>query len=469
MVPDSMGTSGDDGDGRSDFPPAFYRRIAEPNASAVIVVDETLCVAWASASTEWLVGVPPQELVGQPGLDFLHPDDQAGVLDRWTELPPVRTGHSTLPVIGRGMPVRVLTTDGPRWFDLGADFRLDDPDVRGIVVRLRPAPHLALIDAFLERSVLDVPLADALMPLLEMAEFENPGSTLMLARGWDGSTFDEVVSSSTSPLREVVRRSEPIADAKLPWVRAITDEHTVVAAIDEMPPAIADQMRAEGFEALWVHAAASGEALPSCIISWRIVGGEPWELQHLAVQRALRLASLAIERREHEQRLVVAATRDALTGLLNRRAFYDLIDRWTDPLAVLFIDLDGFKPINDTLGHDAGDVVLRVIAERLGDAVRDGDHVARLGGDEFAVVLGSTATAADAEGVASRIVSRAEEPIAVDGTDVVVRASIGAAVAPAGRLHPQSLDPLDVVARADQAMYRAKEAGGNRWVIVEAT
>jgi diguanylate cyclase len=101
--------------------------------------------------------------------------------------------------------------------------------------------------------------------------------------------------------------------------------------------------------------------------------------------------------------------------------------------------------------------------------VREGDHVARLGGDEFAVVLEATSTADDAASVAGRIVAGVAEPIALPGTEVVVRASVGAAVAPGGKLHPGDLDPLDVVARADQAMYRAKEAGGDCWVIVEAT
>jgi diguanylate cyclase (GGDEF)-like protein len=150
---------------------------------------------------------------------------------------------------------------------------------------------------------------------------------------------------------------------------------------------------------------------------------------------------------------------DALTGLPNRRLFQDRLERGLklarrqgDHLAVFYLDMDYFKRINDTLGHDIGDQVIRRFAERLVTAVRDSDTVARLGGDEFTVLLQGLKSPDDALRVAHKILAAMNEPMAVAGTEVVVTTSIGISVFP-----EDGDDPVALMKQADTAMYVAKQ------------
>lgn len=167
-------------------------------------------------------------------------------------------------------------------------------------------------------------------------------------------------------------------------------------------------------------------------------------------------------RKQKEAQVYRLATRDPLTGLANRSLFLDRLvnalarrRRSGDAAAILYIDIDGFKPVNDTHGHAAGDAVLCGIAERLTGHVRATDTVARLGGDEFAVLLESPASLAAAVKVAEGIVAALREPFSHQGTEIRVGASIGVAAAP-----QDGEDPDRLIAAADDRMYRAKRAGG---------
>ncbi|MBU2669368.1 EAL domain-containing protein [Actinoplanes bogorensis] len=150
------------------------------------------------------------------------------------------------------------------------------------------------------------------------------------------------------------------------------------------------------------------------------------------------------------------AYHDGLTGLVNRALFREQLAAAAtrNPVAVLFLDLDGFKEVNDSLGHAAGDQLLVRVAERLLQAVPAPHVVARLGGDEFAVMVESPDAHADAEALAARILGRLDEPIELDGRELHVGAGIGIAAAPADG------DIEQLQRNADLAMYKAKEAGG---------
>ncbi len=156
------------------------------------------------------------------------------------------------------------------------------------------------------------------------------------------------------------------------------------------------------------------------------------------------------------------AAHDALTGLVNRRRFAEVIDeavgrqmRSARPLALLYVDLDGFKGINDELGHKAGDDVLLEVASRLIAAVRYSDTVARLGGDEFVVLCESTGTLGEAETIAERIVESMREEINTSAGPARLGASVGVAYVEA--VTPSSAEEL--LRHADEAMYEAKQAG----------
>jgi diguanylate cyclase (GGDEF)-like protein/PAS domain S-box-containing protein len=178
------------------------------------------------------------------------------------------------------------------------------------------------------------------------------------------------------------------------------------------------------------------------------------------------LSADVTELKQVQARLVEMAHLDPVTGLANRNRFDELLplalkraDRQRSPLALLFLDLDHFKAVNDRHGHAAGDAVLREFGRRLVAAVRATDTVARLAGDEFVVLLEGLGGSEDAEQVAAKIVEQVQEPMVVDGVELHVSTSIGIAL----HLHGTALAPATLLRRADEALYEAKAAGRNAW------
>lgn len=185
-----------------------------------------------------------------------------------------------------------------------------------------------------------------------------------------------------------------------------------------------------------------------------------------------RIVQAEIERMvETEEQARYKTMTDTLTGLPNRAQFLERVTRSIQcaradrgfQFAVLFIDLDGFKPINDRLGHKAGDAVLRHTAKRLQACLRKGDTVGRYGGDEFTLLINHVTGNADAIRVADRVLAKLKEPIDV-GEPVNVGASIGIALST--NLHER---PEDLIRDADGAMYRAKAQGKNQYVFSDQT
>ncbi|HEY2705006.1 MAG TPA: EAL domain-containing protein [Candidatus Dormibacteraeota bacterium] len=184
------------------------------------------------------------------------------------------------------------------------------------------------------------------------------------------------------------------------------------------------------------------------------------------LNRALRYA---IERKRAEIALAHQALHDPLTGLPNRALFVDRLEqalvrnlRRSSTIAVLFVDLDRFKVVNDSLGHAAGDRVLSVLGERLCSVLRPGDTVARFGGDEFTVLCTDLEDEKEAFAIAERITAVLATPFDLEGAAVVLTASIGIALATAD--HP---DAHTLIRNADAAMYRAKEHGRARWLLFD--
>jgi diguanylate cyclase (GGDEF)-like protein/PAS domain S-box-containing protein len=184
------------------------------------------------------------------------------------------------------------------------------------------------------------------------------------------------------------------------------------------------------------------------------------------------LAAIAIERKKYEAKLAHQAHHDPLTGLPNRTLFLEFLQlamararRYRSTVGVLFLDLDRFKVVNDSLGHDAGDELLVALGQRLRGVVRPGDTVARFGGDEFTVLCEDlpTASAGDhATDVAERMLHVIEQPFLLDGEEQYLSASIGIALAGPGTERPEGL-----LRDADAAMYRAKDRGKGRWELFD--
>jgi diguanylate cyclase (GGDEF)-like protein len=175
--------------------------------------------------------------------------------------------------------------------------------------------------------------------------------------------------------------------------------------------------------------------------------------------------------RESHVALTRRATRDSLTGLLNRASlterlaasFSSSAERRALQEGVLFIDVDDFKEVNDSLGHEGGDALLIQLASRLNESARPQDLVARLGGDEFAIVVLATDASTAASRLAERILSSLHEPFSLNNTSIVVSVSIGAAVRLA-----DTADAAELLRNADFAMYMAKGSGKNRFELFDA-
>ena len=170
-------------------------------------------------------------------------------------------------------------------------------------------------------------------------------------------------------------------------------------------------------------------------------------------------------RKKIEKQLKHLAQHDLLTGLPNWRLFEELscmaliqAKRYEYEEAVLFLDVDGFKEINDSLGHKAGDELLKQIAARIKGSVREADIVARIGGDEFCIHLCSQSSVTDIKSISSKIISCISSPFMLELSEVKIGISIGVARFPTDADNTESL-----LAQADKAMYKAKQSGKNRF------
>lgn len=171
----------------------------------------------------------------------------------------------------------------------------------------------------------------------------------------------------------------------------------------------------------------------------------------------------AIERKRAEERLTYLAQYDQLTGLVNRTLFRDRLihamarsKRLHQPMGLMLLDLDRFKAVNDTLGHDAGDQLLKVVADRLHECVREVDTVARMGGDEFTIILEGISNEDDLVVVARRITQSLSAPFNIQDQQISIGVSVGITTYPTD---DHEID--DLLRHADAAMYRAKQRGGN--------
>ncbi len=167
--------------------------------------------------------------------------------------------------------------------------------------------------------------------------------------------------------------------------------------------------------------------------------------------------------KQTNEQVLHLAHHDSLTGLPNRILFYDRLNqaiakarRDNESFAILYLDLDGFKQINDTLGHDAGDILLQEAATRITACVRESDTVARMGGDEFTVIINNVRTQNSQDSVAKKIVEAIASPFLINGKNCSVSASIGISVYPGNGETPDQLVKI-----ADATMYLAKQGGKN--------
>jgi diguanylate cyclase (GGDEF)-like protein/PAS domain S-box-containing protein len=235
-----------------------------------------------------------------------------------------------------------------------------------------------------------------------------------------------------------------------------------VQAFDQAPPWTVEQTTEERAARTWKHVKADGSLIDVAIYSRLLV---------FEGRRAVLLALMDItERKRAEARLAFMAQHDGLTGLPNRILLRQRLDellahtrRTGDKVAVMFLDLDNFKTINDTLGHAAGDKLLKGVTRRLRSSLREDDAVARLGSDEFAVVQAGVSRPEEIAQLARRLIQTISEPYLFDGHTIVSGASIGIAIAPG-----DGDDAEKLLKNADMALSRAKSEGLGTFSFFEA-
>ena len=453
--------------------PAF-RMIIETSPYLYAILDDQIRFTYVNAAAKDITGYSPTELIGMSAADVIDPQDFELALGALGQLVDEADAHP-----GEGIPmgVRLIHKNGSIvHVEIGAIPRFDDPVVNGVIVRGRPMSGQQMLDQALEALVASAPLDQVLEYLVTSVEHELRGVRASIGYGWDGESFSSVVGHNLPALLGGTADDDHTGAASkgidTPWAMALANHDTAIyPTVDSLPLDMQAAAVDAGLTACWAVPVAvpPDDAQLACITVWRAVDGPPFVSHLVALDRARRLTSLAFERRHTEELLRHAALHDTLTGIANRAQFFLRLEAGTTTvseqlLAVLYLDLDGFKNVNDTYGHAAGDQLLRAATDRIAASVRPNDLVARLGGDEFAVLCSAVSTPAEAEAIADRLIEAVAQPIDIGEHRVQVGVSIGIAVARAN-----STAGTELLDAADAALYEAKRAGKGTWRMAPAT
>jgi diguanylate cyclase (GGDEF)-like protein/PAS domain S-box-containing protein len=317
----------------------------------------------------------------------------------------------------------------------------------------------------LEQVAQNQPLAGIAERIARSVEHQRPGLIACLALIRDGCLRCGSAPSLPAAFTAAFEgRAVDAADNGPFGLAARSGRPVLVADLATDPDwaGLADMADSHGIRSCWAYPVLSASGGVLGILN--LFGAEPRapdaaDLQLL--ESASQLAAVAIEHRQLTERLSHQAQHDALTGLPNRLLFQDrlsqalaMAERHGHQVAVLYMDLDRFKFINDTLGHSCGDVLLCEAADRLGACIRKSDTLARLGGDEFIVVLTELVDSSDAMRVAGKLIEAMRVPFRIDEREVFISVSMGISLHPA-----DGSDVETLIANADVAMYRAKDMG----------
>lgn len=408
-----------------------FRSLVQSSSDIVTVMDADFCFQYVSASGARIMGYSSDELAGRECLSFVHPDDVPAMRESLRAVVERPGAHDPV-------EIRVRHRDGSwRWLETLATNLLDDETIAGIVHNSRDIT---------ERKATEEALRNSEAQYRSLAENTFD---LIAAIGPDGRM------SYVSPNYEEIlgyAREELLGTVAFELIHP-----------DDLPSVIQEFARV-------VSGGTSGRAS----FRYRHKNGEWCWLETTGkmvatseTQQMVVVSRDITDRRSLEEQLLHQARHDALTGLANRAALKDRLDlelariaRNQKQVAVLFIDLDNFKVVNDTLGHDAGDEILIAAAERLRDCLRPMDTLARFGGDEFVILVEDIEDAAEAVAVADRALLGLSQPMHLRDRELVVRASIGVALG--STANSARLSAEELLRQGDTAMYAAKADGKAR-------
>jgi diguanylate cyclase (GGDEF)-like protein/PAS domain S-box-containing protein len=463
-----------------------FRRLVE--RLPVIVYTAELgvngCWRYVSPQVEEILGYRPEEFVCNPGLwaSLLHPEDREWVLASEDE-EYLRNRDTS-----GGIEYRMHRRDGEVvWMHDEAVLEADGEGVPVWHGVLYDVSKRKLTEGELQRSLSQQAVVARLgeralqngdpQELMEVAteliqkvegihsaciwELDRDGRRLNLRAGLEGA--------AVGAGRRVSASRDSHAGAALD-----TGTHAVVADWEQetrhtMPPVLRSFGAASSLAVV-----IDGKNRPFGVLDVHATERHRFSAKDVPfVQAAANVLADAIERHNADQALRYRVLHDSLTGLPNRLSFVDSLGESLSkaavsgsPVGILFLDLDHFKLINDSLGHHAGDALLRAVAPRLRSHLRPGDIVARFGGDEFGVLIDRLADEGEAMAIADRVAAAFAQPFAIDSVEHFVSASIGVAVAGVTGERPVNADLL--IRDADAAMYRAKEGGRSRCVLFDA-
>ncbi|MFZ1963645.1 MAG: diguanylate cyclase [Roseiarcus sp.] len=421
----------------------------------------------ANQATATRIGLPgPADLIGKTDLELLPP----GLAQKFfaDEQEIVRTGQPMIDMeeFAWGLKQRISTTKVP--------LRNDRGEIFGVAGVSRDITERKLADALrdgqaqvLEMIATSAPLENVLNRLVRLVESQLTGIFgAVLLVDETGSRLRVGAAPSLAQAYVKALDGAPIGPKAGPCgIATYRREAVIVADImtDPLGADYKDVATANGLRSCWSMPILSHDgAVLGVFAMYSKEAREPSPAEMRLVDVATHMAGIAIERKLAEDRIRFMANHDALTGLPNRTLFNDRLsqallyaqryDRW---VTVAFVDLDNFKIVNDSLGHNAGDELLKIVARRMVACVRATDPVVRLGGDEFVILLLDQPKSADMISATVQKISAAiAEPICLEGHDLRVTSSMGIATYP-----NDGTDADTLLANADAAMYRAKEMG----------
>jgi diguanylate cyclase (GGDEF)-like protein/PAS domain S-box-containing protein len=434
------------GPSANGLPPGAYQRIVEHTANPFVVIDLDGTIRYASLTVDSVIGWRPEQLVGRNMVEFLQPDEVERALQAISEI-------NTFDRSGQGVPMvfGIVRPDGSTApAEVGAMPMLDLPDVRGIVLRLRDYTAQRAFDDFLAGLLAGDALDDVLIALAASIATSLGSQGAVIHHGFDGTAFHSASGVGVAVGALPLDRG--------PWCQAVRSGAPCHRSVSRLDPAVRDA--AGDLKVCWTVPILTGHGVaPGALSVWRTKPGPPLAGHRHVLEGAARHVELALVHSAEHRRLRHLAGHDSLTGVANRAEFRR---RLASALAigerdfgVAFCDLDGFKLVNDTWGHQAGDAVLVEVADRLRHQLRTGDELARIGGDEFTALVRNVADDGAALHVATRLLDAVREPFVVAGEPVQLGLSVGVAASAAGATADELL------ARADEALYEVKRSGGH--------